>query len=114
MYEVLLYKARDDADPVQEFLDGLGKKPRAKAAKFMALLAVMGPDLPRPYADVLRDKIRELRVPYGSLQIRLLYFFAGQKIIMTNGFLKKTGKIPSEEIDRAVRRMADWLSRESE
>ena len=77
----------------------------------MLYLEKDGPDLPRPYADVLRGKIRELRVGYGSLKIRFLYFFEGKSIVLVSGFLKKTSAVPVEEIDRAERRMTDWLNR---
>ena len=30
---------------------------------------------------------------------------------MTHGFLKKTREVPEEEIQRALRRMEDWLGR---
>lgn len=111
MYEVLFYTAANDECQVQIFLDELPPKPRAKVGQFVSHLAALGPDLPRPYADTLRDKIRELRVPYGRLQVRILYFFDGKRIVLTQGFLKKTAAVPPEEIDRAVRRMKDWLSR---
>ena len=111
MYEVLFY-AHDDDCPVRSFLDGLPAKPRAKVLRFISHLSTLGPDLPRPYADALRDKIRELRVPYGRLQIRLLYFFAGKRVVLTQGFLKKTSAVSAEEIERALRRMDAWLDRE--
>lgn len=58
----------------------------------------------------MRDKIRELRIPYGRLQWRILYFFDGRTIVLTQGFLKKTDAVPEAEIARAVRRMNDWLA----
>lgn len=111
MYEILFYAASNDDCPVQRFLDELPAKPRAKVLRFASHLAALGPDLPRPYADTLRGKIRELRVPYGRLQVRILYFFDGKRVVLTQGFLKKTPAVPTEEIDRAVRRMEDWLGR---
>ena len=111
MYRVLYYTKANDECPLKEFIDALGEKPRGKIARLISYLARLGPDLPRPYADTLRDKIRELRVPYGRLQIRILYFFKYDRIILTQGFLKKTGPVPDEEIERAVRRMNDWLAR---
>ena len=77
----------------------------------MLYLQKQGPDLPRPYADVLRGKIRELRVGYGRLQLRFLYFIEGKSIVLVSGFLKKTSAVPEEEIVRTERRMMDWLNR---
>jgi hypothetical protein len=45
-----------------EILDGLDKKSRAKVAANLSLLEEEGPHLKRPYADVVRGKIRELRI----------------------------------------------------
>lgn len=111
MYHLIFYLSQREDSPIDEFLDSLGHKPRAKVERFMGQLQTNGPDLPRPYADVLRGKIRELRVPYGRLHYRLLYFFHGKDIVMTSGFLKKTSAVPEDEISRAERRMADWTSR---
>ena len=111
MYQAIFYATAEGDSPVQEFLEDLAKKPRAKILKFIQHLEERGPDLTRPYADTLRDKIRELRVPYGTLQWRILYFFDGKNIVLTQGFLKKTHAVPNEEIERALKRMSDWLRR---
>lgn len=75
------------------------------------MLEEKGPDLPRPYADLLQGKIRELRVSFSKYECRLLYFIHGKTIVITNGFLKKTEKIPQDMIDRADRCRLDWLAR---
>ena len=111
MYEIIFYATSQGDCPIREFLDEIDEKPRAKIMKFISHLEQQGPDLPRPYADTLRDKIRELRVPYGKLQWRVLYFFDDKRVVLTHGFLKKTQAVPAEEIDRALRRMRDWLGR---
>ena len=90
------------------FLDTLPVKVRAKIAKWIELLEEEGPELPRPYADVLRDKIRELRVKFGPAQYRLLYFFAGKKVVITNGFIKRTDQVPKAEIEKALNAMGDF------
>jgi len=110
-YEVLFYEAADGECPTQEFLDGLVPKVRGKVAKWLELLGQEGPDLPRPYADVVRGKIRELRVSFGGTHHRFLYFFHGKRIVVTHGFVKKTAAIPEGEIARAERTMADFYHR---
>lgn len=110
-YEVLFYEAADGGCPVQEFLDDLLPKVRGKVAKWLELLEQEGPNLPRPYADVIRGKIRELRVSFGGLHYRFLYFFHGKRIIMTHGVMKKTSAIPEGEISHAERLMADFYQR---
>lgn len=68
-----------------------------------------GPRLPRPYADFLVGRIRELRISISHHQYRLLYFFSGKIIVVTHGFLKKSSKVPPEEIERAKRSMNDYM-----
>jgi hypothetical protein len=111
LYELIFYTTARDEAPALVFLSSLHAKPQAKAQRLMLYLQMHGPNLPRPYADVLRGKIRELRVGYGGLQLRFLYFFEDRSVILVSGFLKKTTAVPEEEIVRAERRMADWLNR---
>lgn len=66
MYEIIFYQDKRGRCPTDEFLDGLQPKVRAKAEKWLEKLEEEGPNLPRPFADVVRDKIRELRLSFGS------------------------------------------------
>jgi phage-related protein len=106
-YEGLFYVKTNGECPMDEFLDALPVKVRAKIAKWIELLEEEGPDLPRPYADTLRDKIRELRVKFGPVQYRLLYFFMAKKAIITHGFVKRTDQVPKAEIEKALSAMED-------
>ena len=46
---------------------------------------------------------------------RVLYFFyVDQRIVLTNGFIKKTQKTPPQEIEKAKKYRADYLSRRRE
>ncbi len=80
-----------------------------KVAAWLGLLQEKGPNLHRPYADVVERSIRELRVSFGSLEIRFLYFIHSDCIVVTHGFLKKTQRTPLEEIERAKRYRNEWL-----
>lgn len=109
MYELELYVDERGRCPGREFLNEAQVKVRAKIVKWLEMLEKEGPDLPRPYADAISGKIRELRVSFGSHEYRFLYFFFGKRIVITHGFLKKTQKIPCEEIQRASRCMKRFL-----
>jgi len=111
MYEVIFYENKKGKCPADEFLDNLQIKTRAKVEKWIEKLEEEGPNLARPFADVVRGKIRELRVGFASNSYRFLYFFFGKKIIVTHGFFKKTNKIPLREIEMAKRIMQDFLQR---
>jgi phage-related protein len=109
MYEVEFYSNRKGRCFTIEFLNGVNVKIRAKIVKWIEKLENEGPNLPRPYADIIRGKIRELRVNFGSNDYRFLYFFFGKRIIVTHVFLKKTNRIPEGEIERAEQIMKDFL-----
>lgn len=105
MYEVIFYLDKRERCPTEEFLDQLELRIKAKVEKWMEKLGEEGPNLPRPFADVVRGKIRELRISFSSNHYRFLYFFFGKKVIITHSFLKKSDRIPVGEIERADRSM---------
>ncbi|OGR68161.1 MAG: hypothetical protein A2081_02385 [Elusimicrobia bacterium GWC2_61_19] len=109
MYSVEFYQTPGGEYPARDFLAQLQAKVRAKVAKWLQLLQEEGPDLKRPYADMLHDGIRELRVSFGHIEVRLLYFIDGKAIVLSHGFLKKTLQTPVMEIERSKRYRADWL-----
>ena len=112
MYEATLYKDSRGRCQPKEFLESLRQpKVEAKVYKWFGKLEEHGPNLPRPYADTVRGKIRELRVVFASNNYRFLHFFYYKKIIITNGFLKNTDHVPEEEIKRAERLMGEFLNR---
>ena len=114
-YKITYYETVRGDQPVALFIDELYKKTQAKIHRYIDdLLAVNGPNLIRPYADIVRGKIRELRVRFSTNTVRILYFFLlNHEIILLHGFLKKTDDIPSAEIEAAERRMSDWINRHS-
>jgi hypothetical protein len=52
-YEVEFYTDADGHCPMDEFLDRQLPKHRAKIARWIGQLEIHGPNLPRPYADML-------------------------------------------------------------
>ena len=81
----------------------------------LEFLEEKGPALREPFSKPLGDGIFEIRAKQGSNISRVLYFFViGRKIILTNGFVKKTVKTPLGEIVRAKRYRADFQRREEE
>lgn len=109
MYEVEFYRDHRGRCQIIDFLERLQIRERAKVAKWIEMLERQGPDLPRPYADIIKGKIRELRIGFGTNEYRLLYFFCGKRVIITRGFIKKTDKVPVEDIEMADRTMEDFM-----
>ncbi|MGB5156931.1 type II toxin-antitoxin system RelE/ParE family toxin [Desulfobacterium sp. N47] len=112
MYNIVFYTAERGDSPLDDFLNKLDKKSRAKVAAYLSLLEEQGPNLKRPYADIVRGKIRELRIHYRSNQFRILYFFQMfDQIVLVNAFSKKTQQLKEKDIDLAEKRMEDWMQR---
>lgn len=64
---------------------------------------------PGDLSKTIEGKLKEFRTSLNNnRQIRFFYFEKNKKIIFMNGFLKKTQKTPSAEIDRAKRIMAEY------
>ena len=85
-YEVEYYELPDGSRPAEEFI--LAQDVKMQAKIFMAL-----------------EFLEEIS--------RVLYFFVvGKKVILTNGFVKKTQKTPPREIEKAKRYRADHQQRE--
>lgn len=113
MFEVELYATEDGKEPVAEFLDSLDPKMSAKLIGLMELLEEKGTELRGKYSAPLEDGIFELRCKVGSNITRALYFFyVGKRIVVTNGFVKKTKKTPPGEIKLAKDRRKDWIERQ--
>ena len=112
MYSIVFYTNAQGDSPIDDFLDSLNKKSRAKVAAHLSLLEEHGPHLRRPYTDIIRGKIRELRIQQSSNQYRILYFFhLRDQIVLTHAFSKKTQQLKEKDIEMAEKRMADWLRR---
>ena len=106
------YEKENGEIPVELFLNSLDIKMRSKLLMVLNVLQEKGNQLREPYSKHLEDGIFEVRGKVGTDISRVLYFFYyGGKIILTNGFIKKTQKTPSEEIRRAKNYRKDYLEK---
>ncbi|SHI75687.1 Phage-related protein [Butyrivibrio fibrisolvens DSM 3071] len=114
MYDIKFYDTEDGACPVQEFLDSLEPKMLAKTLRTIDLLEKNGPALRDPQSSPMGDGIFELRTKQSSNISRVFYFFfIGKKIILTNGFIKKTQKTPKAVLELAKKYKSDYERRYS-
>jgi hypothetical protein len=107
---VVFYQEEDGSCPVLVWLRGIPPKAQVKCRVKMGRLADIGHELRRPEADLLRDKIYELRVSLQGVHYRLLYFFHGSTAaVLTSGIVKED-RVPPLEIERAVARKQKFES----
>lgn len=90
-FKIELYEYQDGLCPIEKFIQELDEKMSAKLMGMLEILEEKGNLLREPYSKHLKKGIFEIRIKVGNNIIRVLYFFAdNRKIILTNGFVKKT------------------------
>ena len=113
MRTVNFYRTESGRCPIEDFLDSLSGKQAQKITWVLRLIEELDV-VPRQYLKKLvnTEDIWEVRVQFGGNIFRLLGFFDGSMLlILTNGFVKKSQKTPRQEIELAVRRKNEYLSR---
>ena len=115
MFDVEYYEKEDGTSPAEEVILSLDTKMQAKIFREFELLETFGNELREPHAKSLGDGIYEIRVKVASDITRVLYFFVvNKKIILTNGFVKKTKKTPDSEITLVKIYCKDYFERNKE
>ena len=112
VFDIEFYRLENGEAPVEEFLDSLNPKMRNKAVRSLELLEEFGNTLREPNSKAMGDGLFELRIKFSSDISRIFYFFVvDNRIILTNGFIKKTQKTPKREIALARKYKKDYERR---
>lgn len=100
--------------PARDFIKSQKIKVQAKIFRNIKLLQEYGNFLREPNSKPLKEGIFELRIKESGDNYRVLYFFfKDQRIILTNGFTKKTRKTPKKEIMLALKYKKDFEGEQS-
>jgi len=111
-WRVLYYQTEAGLCDLQDFIDSRKSEEQQKILAWISLLEEKGPHVPRPYVDLLRDGIHELRIKLTGNQVRILYFFCFRNIIvLTHAFTKKSSRVPDDQITKALKAKADVIRR---
>ena len=111
-FSVIFYETSNGEQPAKLFLNELSEKQRAKTIRDLMLLETCGNKLREPTSKFLESGIYELRTKQGSNISRILYFFfVGKRIVLTNGFVKKSMKTPRNAIELALKYKQDYIER---
>lgn len=111
-FNIEFYATEDGRQPFCDFYSNLDKQTKAKVLGAIELLKEYGTELRAPVTKAIGEGLFELRVKYEKIQIRnIFFFFSGKKIIVTNGFIKKTQKLPLKQKKMALKYKKDWIRR---
>lgn len=112
MWDIEFYTTAGKKEVVSEFFDSLPRKHKAKAFWEIGLLSEMGTKLKEPFVKYIEDELWELRIKFASDISRVFYFVPTKnKIVLLHGFVKKTQKTPTKEIEIAKKRKLDYQRR---
>lgn len=106
---------KDNKCPVETFLDSIkDEKLKTKTLLNIVNLATLGNNARPPLSKYVDDGIFELRTKQSSNIDRIFYFFVfGDRIILTNGYIKKDKKLDKEEFERAKKYRNEYLRRKN-
>ena len=109
-WSVEFYVDARGKSPIQEFVERMQARERVSVARAIDLLTLFGPRLGMPHARQVEGKLWELRAGSG----RLFYFlYIERRVIILHGYQKKSQRAPTKEIETGLRRMNDFLRRET-
>ena len=112
MFTIKYYATERGQKPVEEFIDKLEENMQVKVLRQISLLKEYGNKLREPHSSIVGKGIYELRIIESGNIVRILYFFkVGKTIILTNGIVKKTQKLPSSAIKLAEQYKKDYEMR---
>ena len=121
-FELEFYSTENGKQPVVDFIKSLSAKDSAKVLRDLDLLQEFGYNLHFPYVDTIKgDKYKgllELRTKLASNIFRVFYFVLlcdsgsqTHRAVLLHGIQKKTNKTPKKELEIALERMKNYLSR---
>jgi phage-related protein len=108
---IRFYRTTIKKCPVQEFLDSLSGKVVQKITWVLKIVEDLD-IVPEKYFKKLQSyDIWECRIDFAGNTYRILGFIHnGSNVVLTNGFTKKTRKVPKQEIELALKYKHDYIN----
>lgn len=98
-----VYLEKNGRSQARDFINSLDTRTQRKFFAKKKLLEEFGFSLPEPHAKYVGDGIFELRFIGIEGKIRILYFFFHKNmVIFSNGFVKKSKKLPKHDLEIAI------------
>ncbi|MCX6377103.1 MAG: type II toxin-antitoxin system RelE/ParE family toxin [Armatimonadetes bacterium] len=115
-FEIVLYTDAAGNSPVDEFLDDLRiRQPHLHNVTESGIRKLQRRmNHHEPITKHVGEGLYELRCGHKDITRVLWFFFAGAKIVLVHGLVKKTDRIPAADMIMALARKADYLRRHTE
>lgn len=122
-FDIEFYAMENGKQPVADFIKSLSPKESAKIIRDLDLLQEFGYNLHYPYVDTIKGEkykgLLELRTKLASNIFRIFYFVVicvdkeqqKHKAILLHGIQKKSNKTPKKDLEIALERMKNYVSR---
>ena len=112
MAKIYYYALPRGNKPVKEFIESLSEKQRAKIFRIFQVIQDYGIySVPKHVKKLEGVPLWEIRI-LGGDNIRIIYVVITEaNILALHGFIKKSKKTPSKEIEIALNRYSDWVER---
>ena len=111
-FNLVFYRKENGDCPVTEFLDGLNREMRYKMMQKLDYLELYGNHPKGDFTKPVGEGFFEVRAQNKTDISRIFFFFdKNRQIVLTNGFIKKTQRMPASELETAKRYRADYLAR---
>jgi phage-related protein len=101
--EVLFFRTDTGTEPVREWLLGLEKGERKIIGDDVLKVQYCWP-IGKPLVGSLGNGLWEVRSRLGDRIARVIFYIAGQAMVLIHGFIKKTQQTPKHELDLALKR----------
>lgn len=88
---------------IDDFIVSLEEATQSKVFRYLDLLEKLGYGLRPPYSKQIMSNLFELRIR-GVQEVRILYTFYNDVAVLLHGFVKKSEKIPKNDIELAAAR----------
>lgn len=104
-WRLIYFSSSNNESYVNSFIKSLDRPTQAKVVRLVRSLEQLGPKICMPYSKPLGNGLYELRIR-GKQEVRIIYGYLNESIVLLHGFIKKTQKTPIKEINIAQKRMS--------
>ena len=105
---MVFFKTDTGNQPVREWLKELPKEDCKVIGADILTVQYAWP-VGKPLVDNLGDGIWEVRSRLENRMARTLFAMVNEEIILLHGFIKKTQKVPADELELAKKRKKQYL-----